>query len=252
MGVRVIPPPAIRLRELTLSHERRVAVQELSGCFAPGSMTAVVGPNGAGKTTLLRAMAGLHRPDAGRIELDPTSDGIGLLPQSSALDRSFPIACLDVVAFGHWRRAGAFRALSRAERKAASAALDAVGLAGFGTRPVGNLSAGQFQRVLFARLIVQDAPVLLLDEPFNAVDDRTEADLMRLIAAWHAEGRTIVAVLHDLELVRVAFPATLLLARQAIAWGPTAQALAPANRQRARLAMDDVRAFAPVASRSAA
>jgi zinc/manganese transport system ATP-binding protein len=117
----------------------------------------------------------------------------------------------------------------------AEAALGAVGLGGFGRRPVGSLSAGQFQRLLFARLLLQDAPILLLDEPFTAVDARTAADLLAIIRRWHGEGRTILAVLHDLDLVRAEFPDALLMAREAIAWGPTPEALSAANRLRARM-----------------
>jgi len=228
-------------------------VHRLSGSFAPGSLTAVVGPNGAGKTTLLRAIAGLHRPAAGSVDRG-TRDraAIALLPQGSTLDRSFPIACFDVVALGHWSRIGAFRGLTSSQRHAAAAALHAVGLDGFDARPIGDLSSGQLQRVLFARLVVQDAPVLLLDEPFNAVDERTVADLMRLVERWHVEGRTVVAVLHDFDLVRAHFPETLLLAREPVAWGPTTQALAPVNRQRARLAFDGWSAEPAGFSRSAA
>ena len=225
--------PEIRLADLTLSHSRRPAVHHLSGRFAPGSLTAVVGPNGAGKTTLLRALAGLHAPESGRIEAGPGR--IALLPQASTLDRAFPIACRDVVLFGLWAEAGPCRALPRDAGGRAAAALDAVGLAGFARRPVGSLSAGQFQRVLFARLLLQDAPVILLDEPFNALDARTAADLLLMVRRWHGEGRTVIAVLHDLDLVARAFPETLLLARDPIAWGPTASALSAANRLRARM-----------------
>ena len=224
---------AIRLRDVTLSHERHPAVHHLTGEFAAGSLTAIVGPNGAGKTTLLRAIAGLHPVDEGRIERP--AERIALLPQMSALDRGFPISCLDVAMLGHWRRSGAFGAIAPAGRGQAEAALEAVGLAGFARRPVGSLSAGQFQRLLFARLLVQDAPVILLDEPFNAVDTRTAADLLRLVRGWHGEGRTVVAVLHDLELVRREFPETLLLARDPVAWGGTEAALGAANRMRARM-----------------
>lgn len=223
----------IRLSDVTLSHERRPAVHHLSGEFAPGSLTAIVGPNGAGKTTLLRAIAGLHPLDEGRIERP--AERIALLPQMSALDRSFPIACLDVAMLGHWSRSGAFRGIGAAARAVAEAALEAVGLSGFSRRPVGSLSAGQFQRLLFARLLVQDAPVILLDEPFNAVDARTAADLLSLVRGWHGQGRTVVAVLHDLDLVRREFPETLLLARDPIAWGGTEGALTASNRLRARM-----------------
>ena len=150
------------------------------------------------------------------------------------MDRSFPIACLDVVLFGLWNQAGAFAPVGHAQRHRAEDALAAVGLSGFARRPVGSLSAGQFQRLLFARLLLQDAPVLLLDEPFNALDERTAADMLALLRRWHGEGRTIIAVLHDMDLVRREFPQTLMLARDCLAWGPTAQVLTAENRLRAR------------------
>jgi len=223
----------IAVHDLTCMHDRRPAVHHLTGRFAPGSLTAIVGPNGAGKTTLLRTLAGLHTDFEGTV----TRGGrIALLPQSPMLDRQFPITCADAAAMGAWDRMGAFRPYD--ERDHVEEALDLVGLRGFGKRLVGTLSAGQFQRLLFARLILQDAPVMLLDEPFTAVDARTEADLLRLILRWHHDGRTIVAVLHDLDLVERSFPDTLLLARDPIAWGPTAETLSADNRQRARLAAE--------------
>jgi zinc/manganese transport system ATP-binding protein len=230
---RAAAPAEIRVADLTVSHRRRPAVHHLSGRFAPGSLTAVVGPNGAGKTTLLRALAGLHRPDHGRIE--GAAGQVALLPQQAALDRGFPLNCFDAVLFGLWGEAGGFRAIQPAGRERAAAALAAVGLQGFERRPVGSLSAGQFQRVLFARLLLQDAPVILLDEPFNALDARTSADLLAMVRRWHGEGRTIIAVLHDLELVQREFPETLLLARDCLGWGPTGQVLTAANRLRARM-----------------
>ncbi|MDR3418351.1 MAG: metal ABC transporter ATP-binding protein [Nevskia sp.] len=225
-----VTPPPIRLTNLTCVHDRHPVVHHVSGVFAPGSLTAIAGPNGAGKTTLLRALAGLHPVYEGSIDRGGLpADGIALLPQAGTLDRSFPLTCGEVVALGAAGRGSAWRRLALGP---ASAALRLVGLEGFAARPIGALSAGQFQRVLFARMAVQNAPVLLLDEPFNAVDARTTADLLGLIATWHREGRTIVAVLHDLDMIAHAFPQTLLLARTKLAWGPTEVALSTANRAR--------------------
>jgi zinc/manganese transport system ATP-binding protein len=240
---------AIVLEDLSCAHDGVAVLRGLSGRFAPGSLTAVVGPNGAGKTTLLRALAGLHPPASGHIDRDGLRPGqIALLPQAGTLDRSFPLACADAVALGAWPRIGPFRGVSPALAQEIAAALATVGLSGLERRLVGALSAGQFQRLLFARLIVQDAPVILLDEPFNAVDAATAADLLALVRRWHDEGRTVVAVLHDLGLVADIFPTTLLLAREMIAWGPTVEALSPANRRRARLAAAGWAAAAPRAA----
>ena len=114
------------------------------------------------------------------------------------------------------------------------AALQTVGLQGFERRAVGSLSSGQFQRVMFARMLVQDAQLILLDEPFNAVDAKTTARLLALVRQWHQEQRTVIAVLHDDAQVRQYFPQTLLLARELVAWGPTGDVLTEANLQRAR------------------
>jgi zinc/manganese transport system ATP-binding protein len=228
--------PPIRLDRVTLGHGSVTAVRDLSGSFAPGSLTAVIGPNGAGKSTLLRAIAGLHRVARGTIDRGGlTPADIALLPQGGSLDRAFPIACRDVVALGMTGRIGPFRAIPAPRLRAADRALAAVGLPDHAARPLSALSAGQFQRVLFARLMVQDAPVLLLDEPFSAVDATTTEDLLAILRLWHAQGRTIVVVLHDLDLAHDAFPRALLLDGGLVAWGPTAAALSEANRHRAGL-----------------
>lgn len=220
----------LAVRNLTVTHGRHPAVHHVSFRLAPGQKMALVGPNGAGKSSLLHAVAGLHAPAEGRIE---GAAQVALLPQASALDRSFPLSCRDAVLLGLWGEAGAFRPIANPGRVAD--ALAAVGLSGFEKRPVGSLSAGQFQRVLFARLLLQDAPVILLDEPFNALDARTAADLLEVVRRWHGEGRSILAVLHDLDLVRREFPTTLLLAREVVACGPTEEVLSAQNRLRARM-----------------
>ena len=224
----------IALHGVTVAYGGRTAVQGVSGRFAPGSLTAVAGPNGAGKSTLMKAVAGVLAVTAGRIDRGRLlARHFGILPQAAETDRSFPISVGDAVLLGAWAHMGALRGAGAAAKRVRDA-LEAVGLAGMEGRPMGALSAGQVQRVLFARLLVQDAPVILLDEPFNAIDSRTTADLLALLHGWQAEGRTVVAVLHDLDQVRAVFPDTLLLAREVVAWGPTAAVLTPGNLARAR------------------
>lgn len=223
------------LRDLTLGYDRHPAVHHLSGVFARGSMTAVVGPNGAGKSTLLKGLTGLLPPLGGRIERGRLrTSQMAYLPQQAEIDRNFPMTVLDIVALGLWHSVGMFGGLKQENWRQARKALAAVSLEGFERRSIANLSAGQFQRVLFARLLLQDCPVILLDEPFAAVDTRTTDDLLKLVHRWHAEDRTIIVVLHDLEQVRAFFPRTLLLAREPIGWGETAEILTPENLQRAR------------------
>lgn len=225
----------IGLHNLTLAYRAHPAVHHLSGEFTAGSLTAVVGPNGAGKTSLLAAIMGSLRPAEGEVRVAKNLRGrIAWLPQQASIDRSFPIKVFDLVALGHWARTGSFGALIGTLREQLLQALEAVGLGGFERRGIAELSAGQFQRVLFARVLLQDAPVILLDEPFNAIDARTTADLLRVVARWHAEARTVIAVLHDLEQVREHFDRTLLLARRCVAWGPTAEVLRAENLFRAR------------------
>lgn len=224
---------SIALRGLTLGYDRHPAVHHLDGLIPEGALLALVGPNGAGKSTLLKGIVGEIPCLEGGIERPRRKDAIAYLPQAAEIDRSFPLRVLDLVAMGLWRRLGPWRS-ARPHRHTLLAALAAVGLDGFADRLIGTLSGGQFQRALFARLIVQDARVLLLDEPFTGIDGRTTADLLGLIRLWHGQGRTIVAALHDLSQVRSHFSHTLLLAREPVAWGPTERVLTPRNLARAQ------------------
>ena len=226
---------SIVLHDLTLGYDGHPAVHHLSGAFEPGSMTAVVGPNGSGKSTLLKGIIGILRPLGGRIERGTLKlSQIAYLPQQAEIDRSFPITVLDTVALGLWQCLGMFGGMKQDLWQQARQALASVGLNGFEGRAIGNLSAGQFQRVLFSRLLLQDSPVILLDEPFTAIDNRTTADLLDVVHRWHAENRTIIAVLHNLDQVRSYFPKTLMIAREPIGWGETAEVLTPENLQLAR------------------
>jgi zinc/manganese transport system ATP-binding protein len=233
-------PPAIAVEDLTVSYRQHPAVHHLSCRFEPGSLTAVIGPNGAGKSSLLDALTGRVQPTTGQVCLGGLPrQGLAYMPQQAGIDRSFPLGVLDVVMLGAWPQIGWFRGATPAQRESALHALTSVGLAGFEHRLISELSVGQFQRVLFARVLMQDAAVILLDEPFNAIDTRTTADLMRLVQHWHTEGRTVIAVLHDLAQVREHFPSALLLARECVAHGPTAEVLVPTHLQRAQQMAQD-------------
>jgi zinc/manganese transport system ATP-binding protein len=225
----------LQFRNLTLGYDRHPAVHHLDGAVQAGSLTAVIGPNGAGKSTLFKGLVGVIKPLAGRIERNGVRpEDIAYLPQVAEIDRSFPIGVYDMVAMGLWRSRGMFGGIGRKDRDTVESAIAAVGLTGFEERPIGTLSGGQMQRMLFARLLLQDARVIVLDEPFNAIDAKTAADLLDLVRRWHAEKRTVLAALHDLDVVKAHFPEALLLAREPVAWGPTADVLTAENMLKAR------------------
>ena len=225
----------LTFRNLTLGYDRHPAVHHLTGEVAEGALLAVVGPNGAGKSTLLRGIVGILKPLSGVIDRNglDTRD-IAYLPQTADIDRSFPISVFDFVSTGLWRSTGLFGGLRKGGRGRIAEALAQVGLSGFENRVIGTLSGGQMQRMLFARVLLQDARVIVLDEPFNAIDAKTSADLIALVLHWHAEKRTVLAALHDMEQVHATFPQTLLLARKPVTWGATNDVLTPANLLAAR------------------
>jgi zinc/manganese transport system ATP-binding protein len=229
----------IDLENLSVAYGERLAVEDLTGSFTPGSLTAVVGPNGAGKSSLLKAMAGILPPRTGRISCAAiATNQLSYLPQQSDLNRDFPITVAELVALGGWRSFGAFRRPPQHLAGRMAEAITATGLEGFAHRRVSDLSVGELQRALFARLLLQDANVILLDEPFAAVDARTTDDLLQLISRCHQGGRTVIAVLHDLDQVRDHFPSALLLARSCIAWSETSAVLTKDNLGRARKALE--------------
>ena len=220
----------LQFQDVTLGYDRHPAVHHLDGEVATGALLAIVGPNGAGKSTLFRGIAGILKPLAGSIVTGGLDiRDIAYLPQTMDIDCSFPISVFDLVGTGLWRSTGVFGGMGNPAREKIAQALASVGLNGFENRPIGTLSGGQMQRMLFARVLLQDARLIVLDEPFNAIDARTSADLLALVRRWHSEKRTVLAALHDMELVRDHFPETLLLARGPVAWGATAEVLTAEN-----------------------
>jgi len=222
--------PAIHLRRLSVAIGSLRVLEQLDVTFAAGSLSAIVGANGCGKTTLLRTITGLLTPASGAVDIEGgTRRDIGYLPQHSDVDRSFPISVYDFVASGLWMRCGVWRRLSLQQRSAIDNALVRAGLQDLQRRLVGSLSGGQFQRMVFARMILQDTGAILLDEPFNAVDGRTVGVMLETITQWHHEGRTVIVVSHDLPLALHHFPQTLLMNGEASCYGATREILSPAR-----------------------
>ncbi len=223
----------IQFTDYTLGYRHHAAVHHLNGTVHQGTLTALVGANGSGKSTLLKGIVGALRPMTGRCQI-ARKQRIAYLPQQSELDRSFPADVWSLVSLGLWPRRGLLGRHCQQDRAAIADALHTVGLQGFERRGLDTLSGGQVQRALFARVLVQNANLILLDEPFNAIDANTLDALLVLIKQWQHEGRTVLVVVHDLDLVRAHFPQTLLLARELIAWGETQATLTPDNLALAR------------------
>ena len=229
---------SIIVENLTVSYHRRPAVHHVDITFEEHSMWAVFGPNGAGKSTFLKSLMGLQPLDTGSIRLDGlTRQNIAYLPQQSDIDRSQPMTVFDLAAMGLWYEIGFFKGINSTQKQRVHEALERVGMQRFADRQIAYLSNGQFQRVLFARMLVQNAKFLLLDEPFNAVDARTTYELLDILQKCHCNGHAIIAVLHDYEQVRAYFPNTMLLAREKIAAGATETILTEAYLTQANAKM---------------
>lgn len=224
----------LTFENLTLGYDRHPAVHHLSAEINQGDFMALVGPNGAGKSTLMKAILGHVEPMEGHIRFEGiTREDISYLPQASRVDRSFPMTAAQLVTSGLWQTRGLGSRINRGDQQRVVDALAKVGLQGFENRTIDALSGGQFQRLLFARKLVQNGRLLLLDEPFTGVDEQTIDDLMSVLLEQHRSGATIVAVVHNLNLVQRYFPKSMLLSRELIAIGETEAVLTPQNLTRA-------------------
>jgi len=208
----------IQLDKLIVGYQKQGVTPELSGEFVRGSMTALVGDNGCGKSTLLKTLCGMLPPVSGSLNLSIPRSSIAWLPQQAELEKTFPITVFDLVAMGLWRQRGWFGGFSRQQRHQVLDALERVRMLPFADAAPGTLSGGQLQRVLFARLLLQDAELLLLDEPFSGVDSDTTKLLLDLLAERHRAGCTLVVVLHDMATVVNHFPQVLRLKQNHSEW----------------------------------
>ncbi len=228
----------LSIRGLTVSYGEKPAVFSVDVSFRPGQMTAIVGPNGAGKSTLLKAALGIIRPLSGQVTslgrpLNDQRARIAYVPQRASVDWDFPARVLDVVMMGLTRELGLLGRVRASHRARAMACLDRVGMAGFAHRQIGQLSGGQQQRVFLARALAQEADLYLLDEPFAGVDAATEKAIIAVLHGLRAEGKTVIAVHHDLATVAEYFDRVFLINTTAIAEGPVAEVFTPDHLQTA-------------------
>ena len=222
-------PAALALHAISAGYGDAPAIEAVGASFPQGTMTAIVGPNGAGKSTLVKTVVGALAPAAGRIEvfgkpLALARHRLAYVPQRASVDWDFPIRVIDVVLMGLWRELGLFGRVAARHRARATECLALVGMEDFAHRQIGQLSGGQQQRVFLARALAQGADLYLLDEPFAGVDAATEAAIVAVLHRLRAEGRTLVAVHHDLATVTEYFDRVLILNRRLVAEGPVARA----------------------------
>ncbi|WP_163848183.1 metal ABC transporter ATP-binding protein [Pseudooceanicola aestuarii] len=228
----------LAVRGMTVSYGGSPAVFSIDMTVAPGQMTAIVGPNGAGKSTLLKAAIGIVPAVSGAVTLygaplEQARHRFAYVPQRASVDWDFPTRAIDVVTMGLYRRLGLFGRLRRAQRDHAMACLARVGMETFATRQIGQLSGGQQQRVFLARALAQGAELYILDEPFAGVDAATEKAIIAVLKALKDEGRSIVAVHHDLSTVPDYFDRVFLMNKHRIAEGTVTEAFTDANLQAA-------------------
>lgn len=218
----------LELRNLSLGYPELTLFKHLSLDVEAGTVLAVLGANGSGKSTFVKTLLGLMEPLAGRLNWpSDRPDEIGYLAQLTEFDRRFPIRVRDLAAMGAWRGFGMWSGLGRSGRNRVAAALEEAGIPELADRSLHTLSGGQLQRALFARVILQDAPLILLDEPFAAVDQSTEAHLLSIIRRWREEGRAVVLVVHDLSSVLDHCSHALLLGNGLATHGPVEDVLTP-------------------------
>lgn len=215
----------LSIQGMTVFYDQKPAVFSVDATFRKGTLTAIVGPNGAGKSTLLKAALGLVKPLSGTAlvfgaPLEDMRRRVAYVPQRAAVDWDFPARVKDVVAMGLYGDLGLLGRFTGGHRRRVAACLERVGMEDFADRQIGQLSGGQQQRVFLARALAQDADLYVLDEPFAGVDAATERAIIDVLKGLRDEGKTVVAVHHDLSTVREYFDDVLILNVRKVSEGP--------------------------------
>lgn len=218
----------LELQKLTLAQGQRTVLEQVNGRFRDGVITALVGANGAGKSTLIQGIMGMLRPVAGKVLCSVPKERRAWLPQQLALDLTFPMSVEELVMTGSWPSHGALTGYCARHYRHGREVMTRLGISHLAHRPLGELSGGQRQRALIGRTLMQEAELLLLDEPFANVDTETVEVLMTVLRDMAAEGATIIVVLHDMEqLARLADEVVVL--RHGHAQWTTPQAILPSQ-----------------------
>jgi manganese/zinc/iron transport system ATP- binding protein len=226
--------PVVRLEDVTVAYGDRPALWDIDLEIPRGTLTAVVGPNGAGKTTLMKTMLGLLKPATGCVEIlgrpvNQSRRHVAFVPQRGAVDWDYPATVGDLALMGTYGSLPWWKRLGTAEKNRARTAMEMVDLGHLADRPLNQLSGGQQQRAFLARALSQDAPLLVLDEPFQGIDAATERSILALFQRLKSEGKSLIVVHHDLHTVRDLFDHCVLLNVRVVASGPTDLTLTDAN-----------------------
>lgn len=226
----------LTIEQLTVSYQGQKALIDISLQIPEGKITGIIGPNGAGKSTFLKGMLGLLKTESrsvfvGEQPLDTQKKRIAYVEQRSALDLSFPINVMEVVLLGTYPKLGLIKRPKKQEKEKALAALKTVQLESFAKRQIGELSGGQLQRVFIARVLAQDADIIVLDEPFMGIDMTSEKVIIDILKQLKEAGKTILIVHHDLHKVAHYFDDVIILKKKLIACGPVATTFTNKNVQ---------------------
>jgi manganese/zinc/iron transport system ATP- binding protein len=229
---------ALALERVSASYGGRTVLDDVTLEIPAGLLTAMVGPNGAGKSTLVKAALGLMPAVRGRVRLlgEPLKQvrrRVAYVPQQDSVAQDFPITAVEVVEMGRFPHRGWLRRLTRDDDDLVHGRRDEVGVLDLAKQPIDELSGGQRQRVFLARALAQQADLVILDEPFTAVDARTESALLDVLSGLCAQGRSVIAVHHDLRTVQEHFDHAVLLSGTVVADGPAETVVTPANLERA-------------------
>ncbi|MGQ2376239.1 metal ABC transporter ATP-binding protein [Companilactobacillus zhachilii] len=224
----------LTVKNLTVAYDDTPVFSDVAVNFNAGKITGIIGPNGAGKSTLIKAILNLIKARRGSVDYNGQSmksvqKKIAYVEQRKDLDLTFPIDVLDVVLTGTYGKLGLFKSPGKAEKQASLDALEQVSLSDFKKRQIGNLSGGQLQRVFVARAIVQQAEIIILDEPFVGIDLQSETAIMQILKQWRDENKTIIVIHHDLNKVTKYFDDLVVLNHGIVDYGPAQEVYNPKN-----------------------